>query len=137
MPAAPDTYIPLYDGDDRTDRKILYHGNADGSHSPTAYLINPGDIGGAGGAYADHSGTIAAASTSQPCMPANASRRYLLIQNHGSADLWINAEGGSATGAQPSIRIPSGGNFEPIVAPRGAIAIFSSQQGLAYTAKEV
>lgn len=133
----PDTYIPLYDGDDRTDRKILYHGNADGvSHSPTAYIVNPQDING-GSVYVDRSGTIAAASTSQPCMPANASRRYLLIQNHGSTDMWLNVEGGTATGAQPSIRIPSGGNFEPIVAPRGAVAVFSSQQGLAYTAKEV
>jgi hypothetical protein len=34
-----DTYIPLYDGDDRTDRKILYHGNPDGSHSPTAWGV--------------------------------------------------------------------------------------------------
>jgi hypothetical protein len=131
-----DTGIPLYDGDDRVDRKILYHDNGDGTFSPTAYVVNPEGIG-RGGAYLDHSGTILQASVSQACMAANASRRYILIQNNGVADLWVNVEGGAATAASPSLRIPAGGWFEPPIPPTGAIALISTQAGLAFTAKEV
>lgn len=91
----------------------------------------------AGGSFIDRSGTIVTANQSQPCMPANASRRYLLIQNHGSVDLWANVADGNAVAGQPSIRIQPGGYFEPLVTPRGAVAVLSTQQGLAYTAKEV
>jgi hypothetical protein len=34
-----DDSIPVYDADDRVDRKILYHDNGDGTFSPTAYLV--------------------------------------------------------------------------------------------------
>lgn len=42
----PDESIPVYDGDDRVDRRILHHDNGDGTFSPTAYIV--GEAGGGG-----------------------------------------------------------------------------------------
>lgn len=92
---------------------------------------------GTGGAFIDHSGVIATANLSQVVAAARTTRRYFFIQNLGNSDLWVNVQGGAAQAGSPSIRIPVGAWYEPPVAPTGAIAVFSTQLGLAYTVKEV
>ena len=71
------------------------------------------------GSLTDRSGTIAVGSTSQQLMAANASRKYLLIRNTSSAQLWINFTA-DAVQAQPSIPLESG---ESLVMEAGFISI--------------
>lgn len=78
--------------------------------------------------------------TLQQVLPENPQRSYLLIQNVGGADLMVVHETGplqpqdfSAATAQAyltimqtrAIRIISGGNYEPLVAPSNPISIFT------------
>lgn len=57
-----------------------------------------------GGNLMDGSG--AATGASQVVFTQNISRQYLLIQNHGAADMWVNF-GTAAVAGQPSIKIPT------------------------------
>jgi|SRR5579863_3492955 len=59
-------------------------------NSPTNFTV-PSAV-----ALTDGSGTITTGNTSQQIFAANASRRYLFIQNTSSGNLWINF-GASAT----------------------------------------
>lgn len=86
----------------------------------------------------NRSGTLAAASTSQQVMAANASRRGFMIQNNSSAALWINELGATAALAQPSIQIAAGATY---TSPDGAasplaINIIGGTLGQAFTARE-
>lgn len=86
---------------------------------------------------ADASGTLAAASTSQLAVAANAARQFLLIQNVSAADLWIN-ETVAAVLAQPSIKIAAGASlvFDGTFCPTGAINIIGGTISQAYVVKQ-
>ena len=63
------------------------------------------------GAFWDHSGTIAAANTSQLVAKENDARRYLFFQNVSTATLWINFSL-AAQEQQPSIKLAPGASYE-------------------------
>lgn len=86
--------------------------------------------------YADGSGTITAGGTSQVVFAANASRRYLLIQNNSDQDMWVNF-GIAAVVSQPSVKVAAnGGFFEPLVVPASSVTIIGATTGKAFTAKQ-
>lgn len=52
--------------------------------------------------------------SSQPLLPANPDRRYLLIQNTGSANVGVNLAGGTAAlGGLGTITLAPNGSYEP------------------------
>lgn len=83
------------------------------------------------------SGTIATGNTQQQLMPANSSRRGIIIQNQSSGDLYINSLA-NATLDQNSLRIPSGALYasDPHHAGTGAISIIGATTGQAFYARE-
>lgn len=72
---------------------------------------------------AAHTGAAkTAGAASSQCLAANASRRYLCIQNQSSTeDAYISTDGDAAAVNNGSIKIPAGGVYEPLVAPTGEI----------------
>jgi hypothetical protein len=60
------------------------------------------------GGLTDASGTVGTSSAS--LLAANPSRKYLLIQNVGTGNLWINF-GTTATASQPSIKLTANSSF--------------------------
>lgn len=89
------------------------------------------------GALTDRSGTLAAAAVAQQVAAAKSDRKYLLIQNVSTGDLWINF-GVSAVQAQPSIKIAAGATF---VMDNGfvsseSVSIIGATLSQAFTAKE-
>ena len=91
------------------------------------------------GEMVDGSGTITSGGTSQALFPANASRKYLFVQNHSAGALYINFAI-DAVVTQPSIMIAaSGGTFVmdgPAVS-RQAVNIIGATTAQAFTAKEL
>lgn len=85
--------------------------------------------------YTDCSGTIATGGTSQQITTANGARSYLLIQATSASALWIGV-GATAVADSPSIYIPAGGNWEPLVPPTQALHVLCATTGAKYTAKE-
>lgn len=85
----------------------------------------------------DHSGQLAAASTSEQVMPANDQRQYLLVQNTSGAVLWIEL-GGAAVEDQPSIRLQPDMSYEAegLVVPTEEVQVIGPNAGQSYTAKE-
>lgn len=83
------------------------------------------------------SGTITSGGTAQEAMPANETRRYLLVQNQSAGDLYIKFSG-TATANHLSLRLASGAAYE---APAqfcfvGAISIIGATTGQAFYAVE-
>lgn len=89
-------------------------------------------------ALVDWSGTIAAGTTAQSLMPANATRNGFSVQNSSSADLWINELGGTAAASQPSIKIAAGATYTtPYKQPCPyAVSIYGGTTSQAFTARE-
>lgn len=90
------------------------------------------------GAITPSGGTITTANTSQQILAANASRKYLFVQNHSSEKLWINF-GAAATQNQPSIELaPNGGAYEngPTFCSNQAINIIGATAGSTFTVQE-
>jgi hypothetical protein len=107
--------------------------------TPAAALAAAGDnsING-GGSNTNKSGTITAASTSQVVIAANPNRIGCEIQAIGGADLWIGIDTAASNGAG-SWWLPAGslyrcGNGTAI--PTGAVSVWSTTAGAAFTAKE-
>lgn len=93
---------------------------------------------GVGQALVDHSGTIANGGAAQTVMAANTSRRYLLIENLSSGDLWFNFTTTAVIG-QPSLRLPPAPSsfvMEDSPISSEAISIIGATTGQAFTAKE-
>lgn len=88
------------------------------------------------GSMTDRSGTITTGGTAQQAAPANASRKFLLLQNVSSADLWFNL-GVTAVINQPSIKLAAGEKlpFTEFV-PTDLISIIGATTGQAFTIKE-
>lgn len=93
--------------------------------------------GGVTASFKDRSGTLAAGATAQQLAPESANRRYLLVQNLSTGDLWINF-GVDAVQNQPSIKILPDGVFamEGAFVSGDAVSIIGATLGQAFTAKE-
>jgi hypothetical protein len=92
-------------------------------------------------AMVDRSGTIATGGASQVAMPANANRRYLLIQNPTSAaaSFWVTfVTGNAAVNASPSIEIAPGVTltFEASFVPTDVVNVNAPTTGQVYTMRE-
>jgi hypothetical protein len=99
----------------------------------------------ASGAITNRSGTITAGGTAQQLAAANATRRYLLVQNASVRVLWVSPDTTAVAGS-PSIALKAcmvandgtGGAIEWTGAyvPPGAISIIGATTGDAFCAKE-
>jgi len=61
-------------------------------------------------------------NSSQPVLNSNDKRVYLLVQNNGTSDVFINFANKATQG---NIKIIAGGNYEPSVAPIDSIYLVS------------
>lgn len=84
------------------------------------------------------SGTITTGGAAQALSSANASRKGWFLENLSSGDLWVNRFGGTASAAQPSLRIPPGFLYETPMSGCGgnALSIYGATTGQAFTAGE-
>jgi hypothetical protein len=89
------------------------------------------------GAVTDHSGTITTGGTAQGLMPANATRKYLVIQNISGGDLWFNFTT-TAVLNEPSFKLTAGSSFtmEDAFVSNEALSIIGATTGQAFTAKD-
>lgn len=89
-------------------------------------------------AIVDRSGTIAAGGISQQLAAANATRRYLLIQNVSTGDLWFTFGPAAAVLTQPSLKLAAGASYEMTGAyvASEAIQIIGGGAGQAFSARE-
>ncbi|MNV12917.1 hypothetical protein D3C71_1035420 [compost metagenome] len=89
------------------------------------------------GSLTNRSGTITAGGTSQVLMAANATRKYLFIQNVSVNDLWIDF-GTAAIANQPSIKLVANAVYiqENSFVSTQAVNIIGATTAQAYTAKE-
>lgn len=90
------------------------------------------------GALTDRSGTITTGGTAQQAMAANATRKYLLIQNSSDTAMWFNFTT-TAVADSPSFYLsPNGGSFvqEGSFVSTEAISIICATTGKKWTAKE-
>ena len=107
------------------------------SNTPLPVSVpNPLPVIGQTGALTDVSGTIAAGGTSQVLQAAQTARKYILIQNISSGNLYINFTSAATTGTGSYELLPNGvfsmeGNF----VSNEAINIIGATTGQAFTAK--
>lgn len=91
------------------------------------------------GTLTDASGTVTAGGTAQQALAGKQYRRYLILQNVSTGDLWVNF-GVVAVANQPSLRIPVGGacEFSMLlgVVPNAFVSVYGATTGQAYTCKE-
>lgn len=92
---------------------------------------------GATGSVTDRSGTITLGGTAQSLMLANATRKYLLIQNTGDKNLWFNFTT-TAVQDQPSLKLLPNASFvmEGVFISTEAISIIGATTGKSFTSKE-
>lgn len=66
-------------------------------------------------------------NSSGTLLAANASRKKLLIQNQdASGDIYIRADGGTATATAACLKIAAGATYEPYIVPTGQITAIGS-----------
>lgn len=89
------------------------------------------------GVLTDYSSSIITANQSQLVIPANPNRKYLLIQNVSSSDLWFNFSEAATIGI-PSIRLSQGQGFimESSFISTEALYVIGATQGQPFTVKE-
>ena len=97
---------------------------------------NPVPVSGASGALTDVSGTITTGGTSQVLQAAQTTRKYIMIQNISSGNLYLNFTSAATTGEGSYELLPNGvftmeGNF----VSNEAINIIGATSGQAFTAK--
>lgn len=92
----------------------------------------------AAGAVTDGSGTITNGGTAQQVFAANAARRYLLIQNQSTGDLWVNYKGSAAVESQPSVLLAPNGSlsFDDSFVPNAAVSLIGATTGQAFVAEQ-
>jgi hypothetical protein len=105
--------------------------NPDGSN------VNAG-VSGYPGAVVDGSSTITLGGTSQQVFPANASRKYLLIQNQSSGSLYINFTSNAATTGNSVLIAANGGyvEYSGNFIPTEKITIIGATTSQAFLAKQ-
>lgn len=88
--------------------------------------------------YTDRSGTTSATpSTSTTVANANQSRRYFIIQNVGTANIWINFTSAATAGSGSILIVPTGDYImESSTITTEQINILSATASIAFTAKE-
>lgn len=91
--------------------------------------------------FKDHSGTITTGGTSQEAMPANTSRRLLLVQNHitETEPLSVNfGSGAASTSAAGSYTLDPGGSLflAGVDCPTDAVNVTAATTGHKFTAKQ-
>lgn len=125
LPAIANAVAPIY----TEGNQVLLSTDLSGSQRVTTS--------GSPGTLTDRSGTITLGGTSQTLMAANASRKYLLVQNVSTGDLWFNF-GVAAVINQPSIRLSTGDSFvmESNFISTQAINIIGATTGQAFSSKE-
>ncbi len=92
-----------------------------------------------GGTLTNRSGTITAGGTSQQIAPANASRKYLFIQNPITATETLFVNFGSPAASGTSYEIAAGGSLSLGVGsfvPTDAVNIVAATTGHVFVAKE-
>ena len=72
-----------------------------------------------------------ATDTSTKVMDQNTLRSYLIILNTGGTDIYVKF--GSAQSATEGIKIPSGWNYEPEVAPSNSVWVVTASSTSTYT----
>src|SRR5665213_3469009 len=89
------------------------------------------------GTLTDGSSTITAGGTAQTVFTSNSSRKYLLVQNVSSGNLWVNF-GTTAVQTEPSIQLLPGGSitFEAGFVDTESVSIIGATTGQAFTAKQ-
>ena len=111
----------------------------DGNPLRTSPASSPGTqpISAASGALTARSGTITLGGTAQQLAAANASRKYLIIQNLSSGDLWFNFAI-TAVQSQPSKRLEPFAVFvmEGSFVSNQAISIIGATTSQAFAADE-
>ena len=111
--------------------------NGDG----TVSLKTTGGAGASGGvvsgALTSRSGTVAAGGTRQQLMAANASRKYLLIQNQSAGALYLRFTGNAAAD-NTSLKLEAGGSYESNGAfcPNQAVDVYGATTAQAWFAVE-
>lgn len=95
-------------------------------------------VSGSTGTLTDRSGTITSGGTAQTIMAANATRRYLLIQNSSDTAMWCNFTT-TAVASQPSFTLIAGASFvmENNAVSTEAISCIGATTGKIFTAKEM
>jgi hypothetical protein len=91
------------------------------------------------GALTDRSGTITSGGTAQQICAANATRKYLLIQNTSSVDMWVSFTTATPTAAGAGCyKIAAGGSFEssPGFVSNQACYVFCATTSATYSASE-
>jgi len=87
----------------------------------------------------DRSGTITTGGTAQQAAAANATRKYLFIQNPSGSGgtLWFSTLA-TAVAASPSIELPAGASYEnpPHFCPTGAVSVIHGTTNAKYTVRE-
>ena len=104
-----------------------------GSNTGVAIPVQPSK-----GTLTDGSGTTSATpNTSTQIFASNSTRKYLLIQNVGTATIWINFTT-SANANQPSIQLLVGGSLvmESSFVSQEAVNVLSGSASVAFTAKQ-
>lgn len=111
--------------------------NGDGTYSLSTIVDGKNTVVSSQGNLLDHSGEIANNNTSQQVMPANANRKYLLIQNVSGISLWIGFNT-DANQDQPSIKLLANGSFdmENSFICTQSVSIIGATAGSSFTAKE-
>jgi hypothetical protein len=89
------------------------------------------------GTLTDRSGSITTGGTAQQLAAANATRKYLLIQNISAGDLWLNFTT-TAVSDQPSIKLTPGSSFsmEGSYVSTEAVSVIGATTGQKFTSKE-
>jgi hypothetical protein len=86
--------------------------NANGSGGSSVFVTG-GEIGISGTTPVDASVESTVANTSEPLLPANANRKYIMIQAPQTAGLWLNFAGGTAgPDLSGCIFLPQGNAYE-------------------------
>lgn len=90
------------------------------------------------GTVTDRSGTITLGGSAQTIMAANATRKYLMIQNVSDTTMWCNFTT-TAVANQPSIQLIAGASFtmEGSSITTELISCIGATTGKAFTAKEM
>lgn len=86
----------------------------------------------------DRSGTITSGGTAQQVVAASTDRRYLLIQNLSTENLWVNFAGTATPGGGSILILANGGSVvaEGTFIPHSAVSIYGATTGSAFTAYE-
>jgi hypothetical protein len=89
------------------------------------------------GVHVDQSGTITNGGTAQGASPQNITRRYLIVQNSGTSNLWVSFDT-IAVQSQPSLQLVPGAYLEysaPNFVPTGTVSVIGPTTGQAFSIK--